>query len=610
MPDRNRDITHFTRYFDISAPESSSGVLILLIIGAISGFVSAAFLHWNIDHLTTLFIYGASSGIIIISLPAILTVILTKALNRRIPLKHMFFAAVGISISYAFIVILNSAIFAFLHNYVVAYVLLLAGNAGLYGYWFMLNRILMDRKKSLIIMASIQPVLNVLFYIPVSPHLLSLNVPAGVVLLKLWAGMLVFMGVSYAILYLMDRPAKKVLSISSVDLFSSMVNQWLYDVAKDVSILSNAGTKRDVDVDVLALKGEKGYRAVFVKPDIHYGPFQGVGGAVSSRLIGDEIARQYNAVPFIMHGAVTMDDNPISSSQVRLISKSVKETLDGYNVQAFRKASGGVSIGQEGQCRAINIGIGNVSIVALSKAPLVTEDIERDVGLQLAGLAGSNGRNIMLVDAHNSRFESANYSELRGVYNGSRYVAKYTKAIRAALNMHAASGLRFGCSTIRLSEKLRGNDIGDGFTSVAIFEFGKRRYCILHFDANNMLPSLRSQILGHVRTRFGLDSEVLTSDTHSVNSIAQSASNVLGRHTQPEELIHILDGMISTATDNMEPVRYAYSRITMKAFKVWGKGSEDVLAKVGRDIIKTGKRKVPFIIVAGFIIAAWIIYIA
>ncbi len=611
MPDRNKDITHFTRYFNINAPNDSISVLILLLVGAVTGVLSAAFLHWSIRPEANLFIYGASSGIIIISLPALLTVVLTKGLNRRILLKHMLFAATGISLSYSIIVVINSAIFSLLHNYAVAYVLLLAGNAGLYSYWFILNRILTSRRRSLIIMASIQPILNVLFYIPMSPYLFSLDVPVGIVLIKLWAGMLVFMGVSYAILYIMDRPARKALSISGIDLLSTMVNEWLYDVVKDVSILANSGVKKDVNVNVLALKGREGYKAVFVKPDIHYGPFNGVGGSAASKVIGAEIAR-YGAAPFVMHGAVTMDENPISSSQIRLISKSLKERLDSYNGKAFSSAQGYVALGREKHCSAINISIGNVNMFALTKAPLVTEDIDYEVGMHLAGMAGSlsKGRNIMLIDAHNSRLESASYSELRGVYKGSKYVQNYERAIGMAAAAHKASPLRFGCSTTKLSDKLKGSDIGDGFTSVAFFEFGKTRYCVLHFDGNNMLPALRARILRHIRSKFGVDAEVFTTDTHSVNSIAHSASNVLGRYTRFGELLPTLDSLISEAIRTKESVTYAYSNILLKDFKVWGKGSEAILTKVGRETIRAGKRKVPFLIVAGFIIAAWIIYIA
>lgn len=611
MPDANRDVIHFTRYFNMGAPGSAAQILLLFILGVVTGVLSDLFIH-PMPVLTSILI-GASSGVILVSVPAMLTVMLIKTMERRLQLKHALFAVLAVSSFYGLLIVTNSVVFSFLHSYVLAYVLLILFNAGIYGYWFVINRVVMNQRKSRIFTAAIQPVLNTSFYLPMSRYVLSLNVPFSTVLIKLWAGMLVFMAIGYLILYIIDRPAKKALKISGIAIITAMINQWLYDVIKEADILSTTSTKRDVAVDILALKGKSGYKAIFVKPDIHYGPFSDVGGSIAPEYIGKQITNKYNAAPFIMHGAVNLEDNPISTAQIRDMSGRIIDQIRGFSSRAFRPASGHVSLGYEKPCKAICINIGDVCILTLTKAPEITEDIRRDIGIHLTSLASRSFKNVMLIDAHNSRFEYASRAELRGVHKASRYVSRYEKAISEAVykcTRKKSSQLRFGSASQILRHNLNNNDIGKGFASIGIFGFGKRKFCMVSIDANNMLPGFREYFIKHIREKFGMEAELYTTDTHSVNTIAFPASNVLGRYTKPKELLPIMDVLVTKALNEMERVRYAYSQITIKNFKVWGEGSEEVLMKVSRDVIRIGKRRVPFIIAAGFIIAAWVIYLA
>ena len=610
MPDETRDVTKFTKYFNIPFPSSTAIASLIIIMGALTGIISSLLAHVSADSNPAAFaVSGVSYGIFMLSIPAILTAAVTKALKSKLRLRHALVATLVITINYGIFLMVDSLVFALTSSAAIAYIILILVNAGIYEYWFIIDKVVMHHKRINVLYAAIQPVLNILFYIPVSRYMLDLSVPVESTMIKLWAGMLVFMVFGYIILYVMDRPAKKILRTSGVEIISSMVNQWLYNVIQEVKVYGNPESKRDVNVKVLALKGKEGYKAIFVQPDIHYGPYQYMGGSIATEYIGRSLSYRYKAVPFVLHGAVSIEDNPISTSQIYAMEKRIEKHIDGLSDHAFREAKGSIAIGEDKPCKAISIRIEDMKMLTLTKAPSITEDIDREVGRRLSGLAGDPSR-VMLVDAHNSRYESASKDELRGIQDGSVYISKYENAIAKAISAgKQARSMKFGAAGTNLNYIVGKRDIGSGFTGVAVFEFGGRRFCLVNFDANNMLPGFREQVLKRIKERYKMDAEVCTTDTHAVNSIALSASNVLGRRTRFSEVSKQIDNMIDKALAEMESVSYVYENLVMSNFNVWGKGSGEAIVKATRDIIRTGKRIVPFLIAAGFIVAAWIIYI-
>ncbi len=610
MPEGKKDITSYSDFFNKNAPSVPLQAIGILLLGIIAGALAGIAVHYgafSADAMDVVF-SGASAGIFIISIPALLTIFAVKTMRRKMQLKHIMMVTAFISMIYAVFLIADSVLFAVLNNYTVAYVILLLANAAVYGYWFFIEKFVMARKKSAIFTATVQPVINVLFFIPLGAYVLSLDIPVHILLIKLYAGMLVFLAVGYLSLYIVDRPLKKAMNISSAMLFTVMLNQLLYDFSIDMNFLgSDAGAERDIDVDLLVLKGNKKYKAVFVRPDIHYGPFVNVGGSITTEHVGRVISEKYDAAPFVLHGAVNINDNPISTSQVYKLSDSVEERID--SADRFAGASGAIGIGSDGPCRAINIHVGDVSLLTLTKAPLVTEDMERPVGKILEKVASADGSKVILIDAHNSRFERASKKEIEGIHMDSHYVEKYANAIKKSMHMKRGT-LKVGVAHQKISALLHyPKDLGGGYTSVCIFDVGGRRFGMVYFDANNIDPKFRSRLLEHLQHVFGFEFELCTTDTHSVNSIALNASNVLGRFSQVEDMKKVVDSMVTVALNDLEPVSYNYRRFVVKNFKVWGEDAEATLTEVGKDVVAKATRTVPFVIVAGFIIAAWIIYI-
>ena len=324
--------------------------------------------------------------------------LLVKAIRRRMKMRHAMLAAIIVTAIYALFLILDAFLFNLTGSITLAYLILLFANACVYGYWFLVDKLVIGRSRSAVALAAAQPVLNTLLYLPLSRYVQYLGVPLQPTLIKLAAGMFVFMVAGYTALYLVDRPAKRILDVSGITLVSSMVGQWLYDLTKDVKVIGQgAGARRDLVMDLLEIRGKSGRKAVFFNPDIHFGPFSGVGGSVAPERLGNLIAQKHSSTPFVLHSPLTLQDTPISTAQVRLIEEHLDNALaqgDGK----FERAYGSVAIGSKNTCRAINISLGDTSLIFLTRAPKVTEDIGRGIGMVLRDVACRSGkRNAVIV---------------------------------------------------------------------------------------------------------------------------------------------------------------------------------------------------------------------
>ncbi|MGI0141955.1 MAG: DUF2070 family protein [Candidatus Micrarchaeales archaeon] len=613
MPDEKRDLFRYTNYFSRTAPPLGVQSLIIILLGIFAGIVSEILLKNQIflHNILTLSASGASSGLLVVSLPAFLTIAMLKTLRRRVQFKHLMYATIVSTTIYALFMILSSAFFALFNSTTISYIILLVGNASIYLFWMVIGRFLLAQKRGGNISAAIQPVLNILFYLPLGMYILNFNLPLSTALIKLLAGMLIFMVTGYVFLYMLDAPMKRAANISGVKVFAIMVNQWLYNPKSDASNENfSFGIKKDITTDILLLKNNRGkYKGIFVKPDIHYGPFAGFGGAIATEYIGNYLHNKYNTTAFVLHGPVNIANNPVSSSQVYTLAKHISSHIDSVKPAQFKQAQGNIYYGTEGPCNAINIKINNCSLVTLTKAPMVTEDIDYEIGQHYKQLAARDSENAIIIDAHNSRSEAAGSDELKGIYFGSKYAGMYDKAIMQTLGKNSARRIRFGSSQQKISSHL-GNpkDLGNGYSSFAVFQFGNKKFGMLYFDSNNMLPKLRDDIIKHVRKMYHIEIEVYTTDTHSVNSLALPSSNVLGRFTSAAKLLPIVDAMINLAINSSEEVSSYSGSFTTKGFRVWGENAEAEITKASKEAIKLVKHVAPFVIAAGFIIAAWVVY--
>lgn len=603
-----KSVLDYGRYFSKGLPNSWVLLGALVAVSLLFSTASVAIAHNGtaLAHPLDTVISGVIAGLFILIVPTILTTFIVKLATRRMFAKHLFFIAFVGCLTFG-LILLASSVLDVLFNPAVAVVAVIVGAASVFGWWFFTERVISAKVKRSMLMALVQPTLLILFYIPTSGLIFLAGAPTNVLLVKLYAGIFVFGLVIYAIMYIFNKPVKKSLGFNSMDFFSMMVQEWLFGINAYKPFSQGFGSPENIPVQAMVFTGRE-RKAIFLVPLLHYGVMGNIGGSNFPYQLERYGNSRYRATTFVMHTAVNEDFNPVSAAQV----SKLRAALDRL-VATAKPAGRGMSYaaGRSKSCRVTELSFGGTSVVTFTRAPNVTEDIAVESGMLFRKLLESKSRrNIVLLDAHNSRYESAGARELEGVKFDSQYMNEYVAAIRALRRTHRSGHVSLGIGSAELYSRLRGpKDLARGNLNVALFRFDGFSYAIMQFNANNAMPSLRDEIVRHVRDKYGITAEVYTTDTHAVNSLSVNASNVLGRHTSFAALEPVIDGCIGQALGNMEEVRASYAQTELKNFMVWGRNSRERLFAVLNSLASIVRVLVPAIIVLGFVAAAWVVSI-
>ena len=229
MPSKKKgDFLKDLNPFSFGLPGPLGMIAVLLVISLIMGVAATALLNYK--SLETGFYYilanGSLTGILIIMMPALLTGILIKVCNRKINLKYILFVAIIGAFCYSVFILLSSIFYIAWGNYTLAGLILLVGDASIFGWWFFASKILMDKKKVDLVFALAQPTFNILLYIPYSYRIVSFSTPFNILIIKLYAGIFIFLVTCYLIIFMVDRPYKKSFGFHSFDAFTQLLQNF------------------------------------------------------------------------------------------------------------------------------------------------------------------------------------------------------------------------------------------------------------------------------------------------------------------------------------------------------------------------------------------------
>jgi len=593
--------------FSKGTPRATVLFMALLAVSIVMGIAAVALMNYSSIHgnLSYILVKGGITGILVIMVPALLTLVVIKAVKRYVVTRYLLFILMVSTISYSVFILLGSIVYVVTGAYAIASAIILVGNASIFGWWFFINKVLLGQRKRAVFLAVVQPTLNILLYIPYSSSILSFQTPFSVLLIKLYAGIFVFLLISYTILYVLDRPVRKSFGLQGVDALSQMLQNWLFDINTATPFGGKFGTPLDIGTDTIVARTVKNQlKAVFFAPDIHYGPSGTLAGSDFPHMLERHVNTRYGVPGFIMHSCVNIDHNPVSVTQFNTLRATVDRCIaESASGKSYKSASFYKSRFRTANIIAIDLG--PVAITTLTRAPRVTEDVSPDTAMLFKGLLGDKFKGVVLIDAHNSRYESAPKDELDGIKPNSKFMAEYISAIKQMHKpLHKTEAVRLGVASVDLYYNLRGPvDLARGNLNVAVFGFNGFKFAIVQFNCNNMLPKIRDEIVTHLRHKYGITAEAYTTDTHAVNSFGFDADNVLGTTTKFASMKETLDKVVTDALGNMEPVRFSHTSSVMKRFVVWGPNSMEKLLAVAHSVYELARFLVPVIIGGGFVLA-------
>ena len=575
MKNNIRDTVDLTSYL-FSLP-SASVILVAMVVAAL---VFGLAINLIVPSENILF-NTVRDGALLLLIPAVLTVMIVKMLIRRMPLRRIMATAFGGEVVYGF-----AYIFALLVADISEFygeLVLLIGAALVFVLWYAIARLIFILKYRSILFAIIQ----LLFYVIFLFYFQTFTITDATIIdwaAKAYISAFILLGALYLFFMIVNAPMKKIFGMSSTDAFSMFINQWIYRKNDLEKAFEKVGENAMTTVGVVGFRRAKD-RIMFIVPNVHFGPFGNLGGSEFSDLISKEGKKKYRAHTFVFHGTVTHDLNPTSSSEIDKIMDTVGKIL---KRSKYTNSTVGLSIAKIDECTAETLVLGDSSFTGVTRAPLVTEDINFGLGLSMALEAEKHVKTSVIADQHN-----AETGELTSFEPGSEIGYRYITAVKDSVSKK----LRQEKLRIGISEKHpESESLGQAGVKIAVISTYPQ-YVIVLMDSNGVTPEFRNKIKKEIRKLGNYKVGVYTTDTHQTNAIRGVLNPV---KEDPVMLKAILEG-VKEAVDDMQDATAFVDKEWFEIRAIGARHATELVSTVN-SIVAVAKITAPLILIAAILI--------
>ena len=356
--------------------------------------------------------------------------------------------------------------------------------------------------------------------------------------LKAIVAAVIFVMAIYAFIRVIASPFKKNLGIGVLDLLSLFIAHMNEGSNSLEGLFENMSEAIDTIVTFVSFKTENGIKALFISPSVHPGPLGDLGGSNMPTLL----ANKFDHFTMVAHGPSTHDFNPIAVSEIDKIEDSVKRGIE--RVEYSPDASKFLRYNSE----KANIGVQffNDGMVILSTfAPEAVDDIEFGVGLSMMAQSRSrcNVKDSVIVDCHNSFTP-----ESGEVLPGNSEVFQLMDVIDKINPNQEKYEVKVGCYEDTMGSLDKHEGIGDSGIKTMVVEVGNQRTAYVLFDSNNMEVGFRQEIIDGVSDLEIDEIEVMTTDTHTVNTLSRGY-NPIGISKRPEIIQYVRKSILEAIND-------------------------------------------------------------
>ncbi len=577
----NRAIS-LTSYF-ITLPPVPYIVLCILAVALLSGLLFDFARYPPGNELA----YNAVvDGMMLLAIPALLSSFIVKLMIRKMPYRRIAATALCgetvYAVAYGFSLLLAGV------NPFWAQLVILVGAAIVFVFWYVIARFVFILKYRSILFAIIQLLFYLAFLLS-NQALYVTSEPFLEVAARFYVSavaMLLALGIFF---YIINAPMKKNLGVSSTDAISLLFSQWLYRNKDMEKAFERVGERAKTLVCLMGFR-RKEDTLFFVTPYVHFGPFGNLGGSEFSSLLALEMDRKYGSRTLVFHGTVTHDLNPVSSSQLGRILAAVDSALTGAKYDDARVS---LSMGASGECRAEALTINDCSMIGLSRAPEVTEDVNFGLGLSLMFAAEKRVRTAMVVDQHN-----AETGDITSFEPGSAVGFGYLSALEASLGREARKNpLMVGAAFRAVNSAV----VGAAGVKVAVLS-SSPEYVVVLIDSNGVTPAFRERIVSEVAKageklgrKFTVG--VFTTDTHQTNMVR----GVLNPLRDEEDLLAVIQSALAEALADMQPAKFFGGKRWFDIDVIGAKQSIELISTVN-SIVAVSKFLLPLTIIGGILL--------
>ena len=585
-------------------PKAMTSLLCIIVMSFIIGFLLFTVKTMSFGNGLENFIYGGAFGFVVFGLPAIITgstdqfwVDSLKGINLKT--KHSMFLSL-VSMTIAGVISILGTLVGQIFHWDLFFNSILFGSVLAFAFNIL---VLWGTTRIKIInsflIALIQPLLMIGMLIITS----FLNDIEGMfelgflgTIFKVIIASMIFLLAIYSFIRVVESPMKKNLGFGALEILSYFISHMNEGSNGIEDLFDNAGEAIDTLVGVASFRKLDGtIKALFLSPCVHPGPLGDIGGSNMPTIL----ANSFDAFTMVAHGPSTHDFNPVSSDEIVKIEESVRKALRG--IEYSPKASEFVRYSY----KKANIGVqffNNGTIMLSTLAPSGSDDIEYAVGLatMIEGQKVLGTRNNILVDCHNSFNE-----EKGGVLPGNPEMFQLLDTIKLIEKKELEYEIQVGCHHTDLGGFDKHQGIGESGLKTMVIEVNGQRTAYVLFDSNNMELGFRETIFKAVE-ELEIDAiEVMTTDTHTVNTLS-AGYNPVGT-VEKEKIIDYVKLSIKEAINDLEPVEAGTNTERIIGLKTFGPNNSTELISTISSIVAVSKIIAPLIfIVAILFVLIWI----
>ena len=586
-------------------PETKYSIIGMAIISFLIGSI-----YYIIDLTPGLgivqdFIYGGLFGFVVLGVASIMS----GALNQQVistlhginlKIKHSMFLS-GLSMTILGIFVLLGCIISRLINVDIFVNSMIFACVLIYGFntlvFWTTSKV---RFTIAAITGFIQPVLIIAMYISISFLFIDTSFMGPVIfqiILKAFVASIIFVIAIYAFITVIASPFKKNLGIGVLDLLSLFIAHMNEGSNSLEGLFENMSEAIDTIVTFVSFKTEKGIKALFISPSVHPGPLGDLGGSNMPTLL----ANKFDYFTMVAHGPSTHDFNPIAVKEIDKIENSIKKGLK--DVEYSENASKFIRYNS----KKANIGVQffNRGMVILSTfAPEAVDDIEFGVGLTMMAQSRNhcNVKDSVIVDCHNSFT-----AESGEVLPGNSEVFQLIDVIDSINPEQEKYDIKIGCHADNMENLDKNDGVGESGIKTMIIEVGGQRTAYVLFDANNMEIGFRQEIIDAVSNLEIDEIEVMTTDTHTVNTISRGY-NPIGI-VKRAEIIEYVKISITEAIKDLEKVEVGTGTEKIENLNTFGPKNSTELISTISSVVAVSKIVAPVLLITSLFIAfAWIFF--
>jgi putative membrane protein len=436
----------------------------------------------------------------------------------------------------------------------------------------------------------LQPALSVIAFLLFNP-LLGYTASGSLLVQFPSFSILISVVIVFLFTFMLDRMGKTAVGIASLSLFKAFLANWIADLNAPLErVFEKLGIEKDVNVSLLGFRAQNNMKAIIAIPACHRGPFKNVGSSLLPYLIQDALANKLRCEVSVPHGLFGHETDLSSQSQNARVLDGILNAAN-FLSSSGREATPFVRVQKNhasGSCQVF----GECAIFTLTLAPETTEDLPEELGYMIADKAEKAGvSNVMVINAHNSIAEA---SSLKSSVDS--LVEAASASLEKALGSRRRS-FEIGAATVIPKDFGVKDGMGPGGITVLVVKVADQKTAYVTLDGNNMVSGLRETILSTLSELGIIEGEVLTTDTHAVNGVVQTARGYypVGEAVEEGKLIDYVKHATAAALNQMEPAEALWAEGTVADVKVIGKKQIEQLCLLAEETLSRAKKLAVFL---------------